>query len=242
MPRLTPSTEEIGMDRVSWLAERRRAVEADYDDDSSNYDGEGGDYPTPMHGSFIDRLLQATPEGGLVLDAACGTGKWFATVVEAGRRVVGIDQSPGMAAQARTKQLAERVEQVGLQELEFPAEFDAAMVVDAMENVPPDDWPLVLGNIGAALKPGGHLFVTVEEQDDAVVDDAYRQLTTAGLPVVRGEIIEGDVAGYHFYPGRRRVLAWLADAGFTLIAEDYDDHGDWGYWLLLLQRSSPGIV
>src|SRR4051794_12069218 len=178
--------EEVRMDRVSWLAERRRAVEADYDDDSSNYDGEGGDYPTPLHRSFIDRLLQTTPEGGLVLDAACGTGKWFAAVVKAGRRVVGVDQSPGMVAQAREKHLAERVEQIGLQELRFHPEFEAAMVVDAMENVPPEDWPLVVGNIAHALKPGGHLLLTLEEQDDAAVDEAYRQLTDAGHPAIRG--------------------------------------------------------
>ena len=225
------------MDRVRWLAERRRAVEADYDNEASSYNSDGGDYPTPLHRSFIDRLLETTPEAGLVLDAACGTGKWFAPVVDAGRRVVGIDQSPGMVAHARAKQLAERVEQIGLQELRFQAEFDAAMVVDAMENVPPDDWPLVVEGIARALKPGGHLFLTLEEQSDAVVDEAHRHLTAAGHPVVRGEIIEGDVAGYHFYPGRASALAWLADAGFVLVAEDYDDHGDWGYRLLLLQES-----
>jgi len=225
------------MDRTSWLAERRRAVEADYDDESSEYEAEGGFYLTPLHRSFVDRLLETTPEDGLVLDAACGTGKWFAPVVEADRRVVGTDQSAGMVAQARAKALAQRVEQIGLQELQFQAEFDAAMVVDAMENVSPEDWPVVVGNLRRAVKPGGHLFLTLEEVDDAEVDEAHRQLTAAGHPAIRGEIIEGDVAGYHFYPGRERALAWLTDAGFTLLAEAYDDHGDWGYRLFLLQRS-----
>jgi len=225
------------MDRASWLSERRRAVEADYDDDSTVYEVEGGGYPTPLHRAFIERLIATTPTDGVVLDAACGTGKWFAPVVQAGRRVVGTDQSAGMVAQARAKQLSERVEQIGLQELRFKAEFDAAMVVDAMENVPPEDWPLVVANVGRALKPGGHLFLTLEEQDDAFVDDAHRQLTAAGHPAVRGEVIEGEVAGYHFYPGRAQALAWLTDAGFTLVAEDHDDHGDWGYRLLLLRQS-----
>jgi ubiquinone/menaquinone biosynthesis C-methylase UbiE len=230
--------EKPPMDRSAWLAQRRAAVEAQFDAESGAYDAEGGAYPTPLHRSFIERLTATTPAGGVVLDAACGTGKWFAAVVEAGRRVVGVDQSAGMLAQARAKGLAERVERVGLQELPFESEFDAAMVIDAMENVSPEDWPLVARNLARALKPGGHLFLTLEEQEEADVDEAFRQLTASGQPAVRGEVTEGDVAGYHFYPGRAQALAWLADAGFELVAEDYDDHGDWGYRLLLLRRSA----
>jgi hypothetical protein len=83
-----------------------------------------------------------------------------------------------------------------------------------------------------------HLLLTLEEVDDRDVEAAFRTLTAQGLPAVRGEIIEGDVAGYHHYPGRARALSWLTDAGFTLLDEDYDDHGDWGYRLLLLRLRS----
>jgi SAM-dependent methyltransferase len=225
-------------DRAAWLAERRRAVETQYDDESAAYDAEGGNYPTPLHRSFVDRMLATTPDGGLVLDAACGSGKWFSPVVEAGRRVVGVDQSAGMLAQAHAKGLAERTERVGLQDLAFEQEFDGAMVVDAMENVSPEDWPRVARNLARALKPGGHLFLTLEEQDDEVgIDETHRQLVASGQPAVRGEVIEGDVAGYHYYPGRMQALQWLTDAGLSPIAEEYDDHGDWGYRLFLLRRT-----
>ena len=225
------------MDRATWLAQRRQAVREQYDAEAPTYRTEGGDYPTPRHRAFIDRLLEATPAEGVVLDAACGAGKWFAAVREAGRRVVGADQSAGMAEQARATGLAERVEDIGLQELAFEDDFDAAMVIDAMENVAPEDWPVVAGNLARAVKPGGGLFVTLEEQDDEAIDATFRALIADGQPAVRGEVIEGDVAGYHYYPGRAQALIWLTDAGFTLLDEDVDDHGDWSYRLFQMQRT-----
>src|SRR3954447_14722873 len=123
-------------DRRTWLAERRAAVRAEYDDEASTYDAD--EYPIPLHRAFVDRLLELTPAGGRVLDAPCGTGRWFAPIVESGRSVVGIDQSAGMLDQARRRGLAEALHQVGLQELTLFAEFEASMTIDAMENVPPE--------------------------------------------------------------------------------------------------------
>ena len=223
------------MNRREWLAGRRAAVRAQYDAESVGYDAEGGDYPTPLHGAFVDRLVSTTPLGGRILDAACGTGKWFARVADAGRRVVGVDQSAGMLAGARAKGIAEATEQVGLQELSFAAEFDGAMVIDAMENVPPEDWPTVVANLRRALRSGGHLYLTLEEQDEADVAAAFERLAASGAPAVLGEVIEGDTAGYHFYPGRTQVLAWLTDGGFELLAEDFDQQPGWGYRHLLLR-------
>ena len=188
-----------------------------------------------MQQAFIDRLLETCPAGGIVLDAPCGTGQYFARVVASGRRVVGIDQSAGMLEQARARGIAEALHQVGLQELAFEDEFDGVMTVDAMENVFPEDWPLVLSNLRRAARPSGHLYLTVEEIDEAAIDAAYAEQTERGLPAVRGEVVEGDTAGYHFYPGRAQVRAWLADEGLIVMAEDTADHGDWGYWHLLLR-------
>jgi len=224
------------MDRTAWLRERRAAVEADYDRDAPTYDEDP--YPVEVHVAFVDRLLATCPLGGLVLDAPCGTGPYFAQVAASGRRVVGADQSAGMLAEARARGVAERLEHVGLQELPFAAEFDGAMTVDAMEHVPPEEWPGVVANIRRALKPGGHWYVTLEEVEDAHVAEALRSLTAQGLPAVRGEVVEGDTGSYHFYPGREQALRWIADGGFDLIAEDADWRDDWGYRHLLLQTTT----
>jgi ubiquinone/menaquinone biosynthesis C-methylase UbiE len=220
------------MDRKEWLAERRAAVQAQYDEEAPSYDEEAA-YPVPLHATFVSRLLATCPPGGRVLDAPCGTGKYFGQVAASGRRVVGVDQSAGMLAQARAKEIAESVQQVGLQELPFEAEFDGAMTIDGMENVPPEDWPLVLANLRRALRPGGHLYLTVEEIDDADIADAFETQSAQGLPTVHGEVIEGDTAGYHFYPGRDQALTWLAEAGLELVAEDFHQQEGYGYRHLL---------
>jgi hypothetical protein len=43
------------------------------------------------------------------------------------------------------------------------------------------------------------------------------------------------VAGYHYYPGRDRALAWLAEAGFTLVDEAFDQQEGWGYRHLIVR-------
>lgn len=225
------------MDRRTWLAERRAATIAEYDAEASGY--EQDEYPVDAQIRFVARLLDTCPKDGLVLDAPCGTGKYFPLVAAAGRRVAGIDQSAGMLAEARAKGIAVSLEHVGLQELSYDRAFDAVMTIDAMENVSPEDWPLVLARLNRAVRPGSHLYLTVEEVDDVVVDAAHASLSARGFPAVRGEIVEGDVAGYHYYPGRDRVLTWIAAEGLEVVTEEYQHARDaWGYRHFMLR--SPG--
>ena len=221
------------MDRSTWLADRQAAVVRTYDEEAAGYDE--AEYPRTSHALFVDRLLATCPTGGSILDAPCGTGRYFAQVTASGRRVIGIDQSSGMLAQAAARGLAERLECVDLQHLDLDAVVDASMTVDAMENVPPEDWPRVLANLRRAVRPGGHHYLTIEEVSASDVDAAFADLSGRGLPVVRGEVIEGDVAGYHFYPGRDQVLRWLDDVGLVIEDETFDQEAeDWGYRHLLL--------
>lgn len=220
------------MDRQTWLAERRSAVEAQYDAEAPDYADDL--YPTTSHESFVARLLETCPGGGTVLDAPCGTGRFFALVRASGREVVGIDQSAGMLARARARDAATRLERVGLQELAFDRTFDGTMTIDAMENIPPEEWPVVLSNLHRAVRPGGHLYLTVEEVDEAEIDAAFSLAQDRGWPAVLGEVIEGDTAGYHFYPGRAQVLSWFDAEGLDVVAEGFDQEDGWGYrhWLL----------
>jgi SAM-dependent methyltransferase len=221
------------VERGAWLDERLAAVEADYDAEAPTYDDDP--YPVDTQRRFVARLLERCPVDGLVLDAPCGTGQYFPQVATAGRRVVGIDRSAGMLAQARERDIAVDLQHVGLREMVFDHAFDAVMTIDAMENVPPEDWPAVLANLHRAARPGAHLYLTVEEVAESVIDESWRSLTARGLPAVRGEVIEGDVAGYHFYPGRDRVAGWLAAEGLEIVEQDTQDLDGWSYWHLLLR-------
>lgn len=221
------------MERQAWLEERRAAVEAAYDAEASTYDEHP--YPVDIQRRFVTKLLETCPPGGLVLDAPCGTGQYFEFVAAAGRRVVGIDQSAGMLEQARARGIAVALHQIGLQELAFGGEFDAVMTIDAMENVFPEDWPRVLANLHRALRPAGHLYLTVEEVTETEIDAAFAVLSGRGLPAIRGEVIEGDVAGYHYYPGRPQVRQWLEVEGLEVVEQDTEPQQGWAYWHLVLR-------
>ena len=221
------------MDRAAWLAERRAAVVSSYDTEAPIYDK--NEYPADTQREWVARLLRLCPAEGVVLDAPCGTGRYFPLVAAAGLRVAGVDQSAGMLAQARARGIAFSLEQVGLLDLSYVHEFDAVMTIDAMENVPPEDWPAVLANLHRAVRPGGWLYMTVEEADEAEIEKAFEAISARGLPAVRGEVVEGDVAGYHYYPGRDRVLGWFDAERLTIVDEGFKQEDGWGYRHFLLR-------
>jgi SAM-dependent methyltransferase len=222
------------VDREAWLRERRRTAEERHDTiHAFTYDDQYGEIG-PTHRRFVADLLERCRPGGTVLDAACGTGKYFAMVLDAGRRVVGTDQSTGMLARARARFPGVPLERVGLQELAFDAEFDAVMCIDAMENIPPEDWPRVVANLRRALRPGGHLYLTVEQVDDEELDREFADATARGLPVVRGEESRD---GYHYYPSREQVGHWVEEGMLVVVAEDYSPGDGYGY-LHLLARAT----
>jgi cyclopropane fatty-acyl-phospholipid synthase-like methyltransferase len=224
------------MDRAAWLAERRVAILATYDADAAAYDENA--YPAEAQREWVAGLVALTPPGGIILDAPCGTGRYFTTVVDAGRRVVGADQSAGMLDQARARGLATSLEILSLQDLSYDREFDGVLTVDAMENVPPEDWPVVLANLRRAVRPGGPIYMTVEEIDEAEIEAAFASLSARGEPAVLGEVVEGDVAGYHYYPGRARVLGWFEAEGLGVEAEVLTPEDGWAYRHFLLR--APG--
>ena len=229
------------MDRRAWLEERRAAVELDYTRDAPDY--ETGNYPiSETHRAFVDRVIEACPPDGIVLDVPCGTGRYFELVVARGRRVLGADQSAGMVEQARSRGLAEMVERTGLQELAYVDAFDGVLCIDAMEHVPPEDWPVVAGNLARALRAAGFLYLTLEVLADqqAHLDRALAEAVGRGLPAVAGEDIGEDTGGYHFYPSDQQVTGWLAAAGLDVVDDVTDmSYDDWGYRHMLLRRAMP---
>ena len=70
------------MNRAEWVAERRAAVEAEYDAEAATYDEHT--YPVEAQFEWVRRLLADLAPGSLVLDAPCGTGLYFGLVAQAG--------------------------------------------------------------------------------------------------------------------------------------------------------------
>jgi len=224
------------MERQVWLAERRAALIAGYDADAASYGDD--EYPWDMQRDWVARVLGLIPAGGTVLDAPCGTGKYFPMLAAAGVRVAGADQSAGMLARARARGVAFSLEQASLQELPYVSRFDAVLTIDAMEHIPPEDWPGVLANLRRAARPGGLLYLTVEELERHHIERAFASLSACGLPAVRGEIAEPDAPGYHHYPGRDQAVGWFRQQGLVIVDEGFRRENGWGYRHFLL-RTSP---
>jgi len=115
-----------------------------------------------------------------------------------------------------------------LQSLGYVGVFDAVLCVDALENLPPEDWPAALTALRGAAKPAAPVYLTVELPEGIDLDLAYDTARAKGWPVVPGELAEDD--GYHYYPSRDTVLGWLDDAGLEIVEQSDGD----GYWHLLL--------
>lgn len=192
------------------------------------YDAEWGATIDPTHRSFVERLVDRLRPGARILDAACGTGKYWPLLLGDERSVVGTDQSAGMLTQAAAKHPQVETRRVGLQELEYEAAFDAVVCIDAMEYLPPEDWPPVLANLRRALRPGGLLYFTVE-LPEVDIEAAVREARATGAPVVEGELFRDG--GYHYYPSIARVRTWTDAAGFYIVEEGTGD----GYYHLLVR-------
>jgi hypothetical protein len=107
--------------------------------------------------------------------------------------------------------------------------------MDAIENVCPEDWPLVLGNFHRALKAGGCLYFTaetMENADEAEIRQAFERSRQAGLPVVYGEWPDEDGV-YHYHPTNQQVKDWTHQAGFEILKEA---NGEIWYYHILVRK------
>lgn len=220
------------MDRRVWLDAQRANIEEHYDRlYAETYDTDSS--MTATHRRFVKHVIQSCPPSGSILDAPCGTGRYFELVLASGRTVVGIDQSAGMLARARAKHPGVALRQLGLQELEFDRDFDAAMCIDAMEYVFPEDWPLVLRNLHRAVRGLGLIYLTVEQVGEAEIASVFAEARAEGLPIVYGENLRRG--GYHYYPGPDRVSRWLAAEGLEIVDEGVSRGRTYNYHHLLVQ-------
>jgi cyclopropane fatty-acyl-phospholipid synthase-like methyltransferase len=213
----TPSGEE----RADWLFELRRENERQEDalETFDAYWTETDD----AHESSVDRFLSMLPAGGSVLDAASGIGRFVGTILASGRSVTAVDSSAGHLGVIRANFADATTERYDLQDLPYRDRFDGVMCVDAMEFVPPEDWPQVLARFRDALHAEGRLYLTVELVPVEQIRSSNEAARRAGLPVVDGEAMwemsDRSPGYYHFYPSLQQVRVWMTAAGFRILDE-----------------------
>jgi 2-polyprenyl-3-methyl-5-hydroxy-6-metoxy-1,4-benzoquinol methylase len=140
-------------DRGAWIRDLRRVDERQEDALAGDFDARYGE-SEPTHRAFVKRFLSRLPPDGRVLDAACGTGKYFPMVLASGRRPLGTDHAGAYLATAHGKFPQVPTAEHDLQDLPHHHEFDGVLCVDAMEFVPPEDWPVVPGRFRRACAWG----------------------------------------------------------------------------------------
>lgn len=110
---------------------------------------------------LVARLLhRCCPSRGglLVLDAGCGTGQTLADLTWLGT-CIGADYDQGAVETTRDRGMA-CVVQADCQRPPFgPGRFDVVLLLDTLEHVPDDG--AALRELGALLKPGGRLVISV---------------------------------------------------------------------------------
>jgi SAM-dependent methyltransferase len=212
-------TSKHAPNRGTWLRELRRQNERQENALASDYDAHWGEIE-PDHASFVARFLSLLPQHGRVLDAACGTGKYFGMVLDSGRSVLGVDHTGAYLDAARAKFPAVPTEKHDLESLPYEDEFDGVMCVDAMEFVAPEAWSGVCHRFRRSLRSHGWLYLTVELAADHLVREANDAARRLGLPVVEREAIWDQPDGYyHYHPVMEHVREWIAGAGFVIQQE-----------------------
>jgi SAM-dependent methyltransferase len=108
----------------------------------------------------IDALLSAIDSRPpfTILDFGCGPGRDLKTFADLGHVAVGLEGSARFAAMARAYSGCEVLEQDFLALDLAPARFDGVFANAVLFHVPTRELPRVLGELHAALKPGGVLF------------------------------------------------------------------------------------
>jgi SAM-dependent methyltransferase len=108
----------------------------------------------------IGSVLQATVQGGEVLELACGTGLWTRPLAENNRRIVAVDASPEVIAINRERVQTGKVEYIIADIFSWaPATtFDAVFFSFWLSHVPPSRFDAFWTLVRSALLPGGKAF------------------------------------------------------------------------------------
>ena len=114
--------------------------------------------------------LAGCPEGGDLLDVPCGFGRHAVALARAGYRVVGVDRSQALIAEAtRRADGAEwpKLVEADYRELPFADEsFDAAInLFTSLGYLGDEEDTKALGEIARVLRPGGRLVVELVPRD-----------------------------------------------------------------------------
>jgi SAM-dependent methyltransferase len=191
--------------------------------------------------------LAGCPDGGDLLDVPCGFGRHSVPLARAGYRVVGVDRSEALLAEARRRARGERWPKLVRADYREPpfadASFDAAVnLFSSLGYLGDAEDTKVLAEIRRVLRPGARLVIEIMHRDLLVLrfqESDWRLLgegrllleqrtfdAAAGVAQVTQTLIDRAGRDSRSYSVRvysaTELLAMLAAAGFA----DARCHGD----------------
>lgn len=165
---------------------------------------------------WLSRWLEDLPVPSKILDLGCGAGRPLSGyLVELGHEVVSVDASAAMVARAQANVPAATFQVADMRSLNLGQTFDAILSWDAFFHLSPEEQRATLPLILSHLKPGGHLLLTVGDDEGEVTG------TVAGEPVYHGSLSPAE------------YLDTLQAAGFAEIAYTPNDPTVLGRYVLL---------
>lgn len=139
------------------LAQITATTLGNYNDVAEGFREGTRDHDVSQNIAALLRTVQGTTPFQ-ILDFGCGPGRDLRTFTALGHVAVGLDGSQRFAEMARADSGCEVLQQNFL-ELDLPSEqFDGIFANASLFHVPRQELPRVLGQLCAALKPGGVLF------------------------------------------------------------------------------------
>jgi ubiquinone/menaquinone biosynthesis C-methylase UbiE len=119
-----------------------------------------------LHRRVVDDVAGAAPQGGMVLDAGCGSGRLAVQIARRrpDLRVRGIDLEQGMvtvaARRAERESLASRVTFAAADLADLPLPADSVdLIVSTASMHHWADVRAVIGSLGRVLRPGGEMWI-----------------------------------------------------------------------------------
>lgn len=106
-----------------------------------------------------ERFVAHIPQGGLVLDVGCGSGRDAHAFLMRGYRVRAFDGSAELAARAAAL-IGQSVEVLRFEHFDQPPVFDGIWACASLLHLPEADLPRCLARLWAALKPAGSFYLS----------------------------------------------------------------------------------
>lgn len=170
---------------------------------------------------WLDAFLAHVPEAGTVLDLGCGSGEPIARyLIDQGRRVTGIDASPGLVDLCRERFPGHDWIVADMRGLDIGRAFDGAVVWHSAIHLAPEAHQGMFAVYRRHIRPGGVLMFTSAPEGGELIGEwrgeplyhaslspeAYRAgLDGAGFEVLMHRTSDPDCGGATVWLAQRRV-------------------------------------